>query len=122
VLVGVLGNRTRTAGVEQKMFWQVSRHLNHARSQPVEGRYSADPKVDLVASRGLTPSSHPTALASQVAWITGESQISRPKETIMSYPNERNTVLLRYCLYRLGESPPGLQSGQNTTCDRAAVF
>jgi hypothetical protein len=28
VLVGVLGNRTRTAGVEQKMFWQVSRHLN----------------------------------------------------------------------------------------------
>jgi hypothetical protein len=28
-------------------------------------------------------SNHPTALASQVAWITGESQISRHREIIL---------------------------------------
>jgi hypothetical protein len=40
---------------------------------------SADPEVSPLTWRGVSISSHPTALASQVAWITGESHISRPK-------------------------------------------
>jgi hypothetical protein len=44
---------------------------------PDVGRHSADPKVYLMCVRSIRTSSHPTALASQVAWITGERQFSR---------------------------------------------
>jgi hypothetical protein len=43
----------------------------------VEESLNADLEIHPFAWRGVSTSSHPTALASQVAWITGESQISR---------------------------------------------
>jgi hypothetical protein len=39
---------------------------------------NADPRVYPTSWKGVSTSNHPTALASQVASITGESQISRP--------------------------------------------
>jgi hypothetical protein len=41
---------------------------------------NAEPRVYPMSWKGVSTSNHPTALASQVAWITGESQISRPKK------------------------------------------
>jgi hypothetical protein len=42
------------------------------------GGHNAAPESHPYVLKRSNPSSHPTALASQVAWITGESQISRP--------------------------------------------
>jgi hypothetical protein len=42
------------------------------------GDHNVDPGNHRLSWRGASTSKHPTALASQVAWITGESQISRP--------------------------------------------
>jgi hypothetical protein len=43
---------------------------------------SADMKVNPMPDGDHSASNHPTALASQVAWITGESQISRPEPNL----------------------------------------
>ena len=52
--------------------------LGHPRLKlPYEGDLNADTEVLLSGGRSLSTSSHPTVLASQVAWITGESQFSR---------------------------------------------
>jgi hypothetical protein len=50
------------------------------------GSHNAVPKALRFSCGSLSTSNHPTALASQVAWITGESQISRPK-SLISRPN-----------------------------------
>jgi hypothetical protein len=47
---------------------------------------NADPKVFPTSWKGVSTSNHPIALASQVAWITGESQISRQKKKISLEP------------------------------------
>ena len=44
---------------------------------PYQGELNADTEVLLSGSRSLSAYSHPTVLASQVAWIAGESQFSR---------------------------------------------
>jgi hypothetical protein len=56
----------------QNFFILTSRPLS------VEDSLNADLEIHPFAWRGVSTSSHPTALASQVPWITGESQISRP--------------------------------------------
>ena len=43
---------------------------------PYQGDLNADTEVFLSGGRSFYTSSHPSVLASQVAWITGESQFS----------------------------------------------
>jgi hypothetical protein len=55
------------------------------------GSHNAVPEHHPLVLERSSPSSHSTALASQVAWITGESHISRPGESHISRPKERAT-------------------------------
>jgi hypothetical protein len=57
------------------------------------GSHNAVPKALWFSCGGLSTSNHPTALASKVAWITGESQISRP-ESLISRPEPNLPVIL----------------------------
>jgi hypothetical protein len=57
---------------------------------------NADPKVYPTSWKGVSSSNHPIALASQVAWITGESQISRPKAKSPGNSNVRGLAHRKY--------------------------
>jgi hypothetical protein len=68
----------------------------------VEESLNADLEIYPLACRGVSTSSHLTALASQVAWITGESQISP-----YHYNNNgtENNVFLQVTFYLYIECP-----------------